>query len=104
MPQRDAAAQNATICRNFAPIKIFKHRIFLPHGKNSDYKHQETQPVDRSLFRNYYRNHARFEVDAVERQEFALQPFSGGMIRHKAFKTLEELKKFVIEKAPRHIA
>jgi DNA primase small subunit len=55
------------------------------------------------FFRNYYRNYAKFEVDAVERREFAFQPFSGGMIRHKAFKTLEELKKFVVEKTPRHI-
>jgi DNA primase small subunit len=61
-------------------------------------------PLIEVFFHNYYRNHARFEVDAVERQEFALQPFSGGMVRHKAFKTLEELKKFIIEKAPRHIA
>ena len=55
------------------------------------------------FFRNYYRNYARFDVDAVERREFAFQPFSGGMARHKAFKTLEELKKFVVEKTPRHI-
>ncbi len=55
------------------------------------------------FFRNFYRNYAKFDVDAVERREFAFQPFGGGMVRHKAFKTLEELKKFVVEKTPRHI-
>jgi DNA primase small subunit len=55
------------------------------------------------FFRNFYRNYAEFDVDAVERREFAFQPLGGGMVRHKAFKTLEELRRFVTEKAPRHI-
>lgn len=55
------------------------------------------------LFRNFYRNHAKFEIDAVERREFAFQPFSGGMARHRAFKSLEDLRKFAMEKTPRHV-
>ncbi len=55
------------------------------------------------FFRNFYRNYAKFDVDAVERREFAFQRFGGGMVRHNAFKTLEELRRFVTEKAPRHI-
>ncbi|MEZ0319526.1 MAG: DNA primase catalytic subunit PriS [Pyrobaculum sp.] len=56
------------------------------------------------FFRNFYRNYAKFEVDAVEKREFAFQPFGDrGMIRHKAFKNLEELRRFVVEKTPRHV-
>jgi DNA primase small subunit (EC 2.7.7.-) len=55
------------------------------------------------FFRNYYRNYAKFDVDAVEKREFAFQPFGGGMIRHKAFGGVEELKRFIIERTPRHI-
>ncbi|ABL87615.1 DNA primase small subunit [Pyrobaculum islandicum DSM 4184] len=55
------------------------------------------------FFRNFYRNYAKFDIDAVEKREFAFQYFEGGIVRHRAFKTLEELKKFVIEKTPRHI-
>ena len=55
------------------------------------------------FFRNYYRNYAKLEVDEVEKREFAFQPFAGGMVRHKAFKNLEELKRHLVEKTPRHI-
>jgi len=55
------------------------------------------------FFRNFYRNFAKFEIDAVDKREFAFQPFSGGMVRHKSFKSLEDLRKFVVEKTPRHI-
>jgi DNA primase small subunit len=55
------------------------------------------------FFRNFYRNYARFEIDAVERREFAFQPFGGGMVRHKSFKSLEDLRRFAVEKTPRHI-
>ncbi|MEM1597499.1 MAG: DNA primase catalytic subunit PriS [Pyrobaculum sp.] len=56
------------------------------------------------FFRNFYRNYAKFEVDAVERREFAFQPFGDrGMVRHKAFKNLEELRRFIVEKTPRHV-
>ncbi|MFN7105078.1 MAG: DNA primase catalytic subunit PriS [Pyrobaculum sp.] len=55
------------------------------------------------FFRNFYRNYAKLEIEDVERREFAIQPFKGGMTRHKAFRTLEELKRFVVEKTPRHL-
>ncbi|ACB40605.1 DNA primase catalytic subunit PriS [Pyrobaculum neutrophilum] len=55
------------------------------------------------FFRNYYRNYAKFDVDAVEKREFAFQPFGGGMVRHKAFKSVEELRRFAVEKTPRHM-
>ncbi|MEM1787052.1 MAG: DNA primase catalytic subunit PriS [Pyrobaculum sp.] len=55
------------------------------------------------FFRNYYRNYAKFDIDFLERRELAFQLFDGAMIRHKTFRTIEELKNFVIEKTPRHI-
>ncbi|MFN3804613.1 MAG: DNA primase catalytic subunit PriS [Pyrobaculum sp.] len=55
------------------------------------------------LFRNFYRNYAKLEVEDIDRREFAIQPFKGGMARHKAFRTLEELRRFVVEKTPRHL-
>lgn len=56
------------------------------------------------FFRNFYRNYARFPTEGIERREFAFQLFGkGGMIRHKAFSSAEELRRFVVEKTPRHI-
>lgn len=55
------------------------------------------------FFRNYYRNYAKFDVDALEKRELAFQLFEGGMVRHKSFKSIEELKNYVIEKTPRHV-
>jgi DNA primase small subunit len=55
------------------------------------------------LFRNFYRNRARLEVDAIERRELAFQLFSGAVIRHKAFRGIEELGKYVVERTPRHV-
>lgn len=55
------------------------------------------------FFRNFYRNYAKFDVVPVERREFAFQPFGGGMVRHKSFNSVDELRKYVVEKTPRHI-
>ncbi len=55
------------------------------------------------FFRNFYRNSARLQVDNVETREFAFQTFRGGFVRHKSFKTVDELAKFLVEKTPKHL-
>lgn len=57
------------------------------------------------LFRNYYRNQFKPPgIPRVSNRELAYQPFSGqGMIRHMGFKSWDEVKAMLAEKAPRHV-
>lgn len=53
-----------------------------------------------ALFRDYYRNKAIFEVSDIEKREFGWLTRDGAMVRHKSFKTADELKSFCAREAP----
>ncbi len=59
----------------------------------------------RTLFKLYYKNPDEpLIVPSIEQREIAIQPLDKEvMIRHLAFKTIEDLTKFILQKVPGHI-
>ncbi|RLI18972.1 hypothetical protein DRO54_09370, partial [Candidatus Bathyarchaeota archaeon] len=55
------------------------------------------------MFRKYYQNEASsmlMEPPKIERREFGFIMFGGGMLRHKSFKSRDELVTFMRDFAP----
>jgi DNA primase small subunit (EC 2.7.7.-) len=52
-----------------------------------------------ALFRNYYRG-ASLDVPEIERREVGYLAPDGVMVRHRSFKSAEELKSFCVERPP----
>ncbi len=57
-----------------------------------------------ALFREYYRKAQLILPKDYALREFAIQPFnSNTYIRHLAFNSVNELRKYILEKTPRHL-
>ncbi len=52
-----------------------------------------------ALFRNYYRN-AQLDVPEIERREVGYLTMDGAMVRHRSFRSLEDLRSFCVDKPP----
>ncbi|MEL9991543.1 MAG: DNA primase small subunit domain-containing protein [Thermoproteus sp.] len=52
-----------------------------------------------ALFRDYYRK-ARLEIPEIERREVGVLTLGGVMTRHKAFRSVEELRSFCLKEPP----
>lgn len=64
-----------------------------------------TVKIIESLFKTYYVKHKHeiYEPPQLKNREFAFQMFkSQGMIRHLAFETPDELRKYIVNNIPRH--
>ena len=60
--------------------------------------------IFKTLFKHYYRTTNLIEIPHIEQREFAFQLFnSSGMIRHLSFRSIEDLRRFLIEKVPAHV-
>ncbi len=72
---------------------------------NSDTRPSNETRLIKTLFKLYYKNPDEpLTVPAIEQREIAIQPLDKDiMIRHLAFKSIEDLAKFIIQKVPGHI-
>ena len=52
-----------------------------------------------ALFRNYYRR-AQLEIPEIERREIGFLTLDGAMVRHKSFRSMEELRSFCLKEPP----
>ncbi len=52
-----------------------------------------------ALFRNYYRR-AQPDIPEIEKREIGLLTLDGVMVRHKSFKSLDDLKSLLVDKPP----
>ncbi|NPA24086.1 MAG: DNA primase catalytic subunit PriS [Crenarchaeota archaeon] len=61
--------------------------------------------IIRAIFRSYYRNPDReIEIPDIERREIAYQPFGKEvMIRHLAFSSVDEFRRFIVKNTPSHV-
>ncbi len=56
-----------------------------------------------SRFARYYREHSVIPPKDIPHREFAFMPFSGGMVRHRSFSTLDELMAYIRREVPAHV-